>query len=114
MDGEKRLEASDNPQGVLPHNRGGMEQITLSPVWCSKLRLMSDAKPPVLSSQASLILIHQPTEGMEGRVDFAQRRRCSMDVMLQRRVLQVDMLEQIFSFYLRKTSYHPVALQPPL
>ncbi|GFU76704.1 hypothetical protein TNCV_2849731 [Trichonephila clavipes] len=27
---------------------------------------------------------------------------------------QVDMLKQLFSFYQRKTSYYPVALQPPL
>ncbi|GFV93604.1 hypothetical protein TNCV_1989161 [Trichonephila clavipes] len=32
----------------------------------------SDAKPPVLSSQASLVFIYRPTEGMKSRVDFAQ------------------------------------------
>ncbi|GFV97176.1 uncharacterized protein TNCV_3527611 [Trichonephila clavipes] len=36
---EKRWEASDHPQSVLPLNWGGTEQIVLSPVWCSKLRL---------------------------------------------------------------------------
>ncbi|GFU86485.1 hypothetical protein TNCV_402591 [Trichonephila clavipes] len=41
-------------------------------------------------------------------------QRCSADVMLQRHVLQVDMFGAVFSFYLRKTSYYPVALQPPL
>ncbi|GFW96708.1 hypothetical protein TNCV_2847641 [Trichonephila clavipes] len=28
----------------------------------------SDAKPPVLSSKTSLVLIYRPTEGMKGRV----------------------------------------------
>ncbi|GFW59252.1 hypothetical protein TNCV_2781831 [Trichonephila clavipes] len=32
----------------------------------------SDAKPPVLSFQAILVLIYRPTEGMKGRVDLAQ------------------------------------------
>ncbi|GFV26267.1 hypothetical protein TNCV_1405631 [Trichonephila clavipes] len=45
---------------------------------------------------------------------FFLAQRCSADVMLQRQVLQVDMLEQLFSFYQRKTSYYPVALQPPI
>ncbi|GFT23784.1 uncharacterized protein TNCV_3512281 [Trichonephila clavipes] len=33
-----------------------------------------DANPPVLSFQASLIFLYQPTEGMKGRVDLAQPR----------------------------------------
>ncbi|GFY14874.1 retrovirus-related Pol polyprotein from transposon 17.6 [Trichonephila clavipes] len=45
---------------------------------------------------------------------FFLAQRCSADVMLQRHVIQVDMLEQLFSFYLRKTSYYHVVLQPPL
>ncbi|GFV33834.1 hypothetical protein TNCV_3215931 [Trichonephila clavipes] len=45
---------------------------------------------------------------------FFLAQRCSVDVMLQRHVLQVDMLEQLFSFYQRKTSNCPVALQPHL
>ncbi|GFX29412.1 hypothetical protein TNCV_3997881 [Trichonephila clavipes] len=32
----------------------------------------SEAKPPVFSPQASLILIYRPAEGMKGRVDLAQ------------------------------------------
>ncbi|GFV67753.1 transposable element Tcb1 transposase [Trichonephila clavipes] len=32
----------------------------------------SDVKPPVLSSQASLVLIYRPTEGMKGRIGLAQ------------------------------------------
>ncbi|GFX59042.1 hypothetical protein TNCV_3814761 [Trichonephila clavipes] len=32
----------------------------------------SDAKPTVLNSDASLVLIYRPTEGMKGRVHLAQ------------------------------------------
>ncbi|GFV65587.1 hypothetical protein TNCV_778731 [Trichonephila clavipes] len=32
----------------------------------------SDAKPSMFSSQASLVAIYQPTEGMKGRVDLFQ------------------------------------------
>ncbi|GFY07543.1 uncharacterized protein TNCV_3650501 [Trichonephila clavipes] len=41
VEGEEKWEASDHPQSVLPLNWGGIEpnQIVLSPVWCSKLRI---------------------------------------------------------------------------
>ncbi|GFX73576.1 hypothetical protein TNCV_2342811 [Trichonephila clavipes] len=40
----------------------------------------SDAKPPVFSFQASLVLIYQPTEGMKGRVNLAQPGICAPDL----------------------------------
>ncbi|GFW76665.1 hypothetical protein TNCV_4943821 [Trichonephila clavipes] len=40
----------------------------------------SDARPPVLSSQASLVLIYQPTEGMKGCVDLTQSGVCTLDM----------------------------------
>ncbi|GFX03703.1 uncharacterized protein TNCV_2112751 [Trichonephila clavipes] len=42
VEGEERLEASGHSQSVLPLNWGGPNQIVLSPVWCSKLRLTTD------------------------------------------------------------------------
>ncbi|GFY00190.1 uncharacterized protein TNCV_2835471 [Trichonephila clavipes] len=39
----------------------------------------SDVKSPVFSSQASLVLIYRPTEGMKGGVDLAQPRDLSSE-----------------------------------
>ncbi|GFV57880.1 transposable element Tcb2 transposase [Trichonephila clavipes] len=53
----------------------------------------SDAKPPVLSSQESLVLIYRPTEGMKGSVNLAQpeltahRNRTENATQLQRQLL---------------------------
>ncbi|GFU13539.1 hypothetical protein TNCV_938251 [Trichonephila clavipes] len=39
VEGEEKWEIPDNPQGDLPQNWGGTEQICIAPTWCSKLRI---------------------------------------------------------------------------
>ncbi|GFU29749.1 hypothetical protein TNCV_4745741 [Trichonephila clavipes] len=43
----------------------------------------SDAKPPAFSSQASLLLIYRPTEGMKGCIDLTQRGIQTSDLCCQ-------------------------------
>ncbi|GFT59054.1 hypothetical protein TNCV_186361 [Trichonephila clavipes] len=55
----------------------------------------SDVKSPVFSSQASLILIQRPAEGVDGSVDLAQPRASAPDLWYNNQSLLDEIKDEL-------------------